>query len=923
MNTKSLILIASIIGFALALTTTAPKVAATYTYNVHDPIAITSNAGFVIGSNGVTSGTGAIDDPWIIENWVISATSAHGIYIANTTDYFIVRNCLIENGGSNAISDKHGIYLSTAVNGRIENNIIDNCAYGIRVFLTSTSDNISNNTCERNLHGIGLASSSDNLTNNNCSNNIWNGIYMSSASYCNVTGNVCENNKNHGIDLNGSYDNLSGNLLAHNKYDFYLEGTTAAGCDHNIDNTNLVNGKPVIYLKDNSDLLINQDNNIGWLGFMRCDNINVENVTIENNGQGVFLAYTENSRVENCTFLNNYNTMYLDNVAYSSFIGNTCSNGYYGINIYASIYDNLINNTISNNSYYGIYVGVLTSQKACHDNFVNNTISSNAVGLNLASYTAATDFVSNVFSFNKQTITVSNNVENDNFRSNQFNNNIQTSRMITLVENQRVWDVGETVTFKASIFNIYTVQMGGCTTVTLSPNETSFTYADNGTGGILGTFIPTRTGIYSLTFNVVDENLNTATKRMLYFVGASTVTTRYYVRGGAATHGQPYGNGTDTHVLLLTAPTSAEMGSCSSWVQNSPDDIPNYPFVNLESINTYIWYKQTSAALGKLSAERYVTYGEATTVYASLPAATDYTLSNVSLAENWTTDYSQNWYWLSIKMHGTNPKWITFPDGHAATDASYVDFVGSIATTPIIKSISNIDNILLLSATEPVGDEDNATIVLNGTGSTDIVLENFNRPFIGYTTTINSDNTATIAANNLTGTTTITSVAMDITPSSGSIDVNINNWENSGTYYKKWTESGNAVGTAIHTIDNLKANTYYETRVDGTRFGIFKSNSIGQVTFTYTGGYSVKTFEILETTGSVVVTEKGEQTVANTLGWGFLAIGLLAICIPIIAVVGIMAALGGNFDNNILELIIAMVVLCVVGAIVLGALVGI
>jgi hypothetical protein len=42
-------------------------------------------------------GDGCAGDPHIIENWAIDASSARGIYI-RTTKYFIIRNCLIENG---------------------------------------------------------------------------------------------------------------------------------------------------------------------------------------------------------------------------------------------------------------------------------------------------------------------------------------------------------------------------------------------------------------------------------------------------------------------------------------------------------------------------------------------------------------------------------------------------------------------------------------------------------------------------------------------------------------------------------------------------------------------------------------------------------------------------------------------------------
>ena len=49
-------------------------------------------------ANGVVAGSGTAEDPYVIENWAIDASGAHGIHIKNTTSYFVVRNCLVENG---------------------------------------------------------------------------------------------------------------------------------------------------------------------------------------------------------------------------------------------------------------------------------------------------------------------------------------------------------------------------------------------------------------------------------------------------------------------------------------------------------------------------------------------------------------------------------------------------------------------------------------------------------------------------------------------------------------------------------------------------------------------------------------------------------------------------------------------------------
>jgi len=63
----------------------------------HDPILIVGNDNFTL-ANGVVDGRGTESDPYIIENWVISAENVHGIKIRNTTAYFVIHSCVVENG---------------------------------------------------------------------------------------------------------------------------------------------------------------------------------------------------------------------------------------------------------------------------------------------------------------------------------------------------------------------------------------------------------------------------------------------------------------------------------------------------------------------------------------------------------------------------------------------------------------------------------------------------------------------------------------------------------------------------------------------------------------------------------------------------------------------------------------------------------
>jgi serine protease AprX len=208
----------------------------------HAPIHIVGDENFtsVNGVNG--GGSGTESDPYIIENWVIDASTTHGIRIGDTTAHFIVRNCLVENGGPDP--DHCGIYLENAVNGRVNNctvrknyegiklyyssnNTIDNCTVknnypGIWLYY-SPNNTLTNNTCESNYsEGIRLVDSPNNvLTNNTCKNTSYSGISVQSFSNNNVlTNNTCENNGFDGISI-GLADNntLANNTCENNGFD--------------------------------------------------------------------------------------------------------------------------------------------------------------------------------------------------------------------------------------------------------------------------------------------------------------------------------------------------------------------------------------------------------------------------------------------------------------------------------------------------------------------------------------------------------------------------------------------------------------------------------------------------------------------------------------------------------------------------------
>lgn len=100
-------------------------------------------------------------------------------------------------------------------------------------------------------------------------------------------------------------------------------------------------------------------------------------------------------------------------------------------------------------------------------------------------------------------------------------------------------------------------------------------------------------------------------------------------------------------------------------------------------------------------------------------------------------------------------------------------------------------------------------------------------------------------------------VDMQVIPSHGNINIEIDTWQRDGQFEKKWTEDGSSQNiVTTHIVGDLAPNKYYSVEVDnklGTGIsgsdcadGICMSDSQGKVNFVYTGGYPDHTFSITE-----------------------------------------------------------------------------
>ncbi len=226
------------------------------------PIRIDGNAGFT-SANGVSGGNGTVANPWIIENWDISG---HGygycIYLGNTTEHFIIRNCdihdarynfqmyyytesgiilhRVDNGtvSQNRVysNDFDGIYLHNSSHVSVLENIITGNRWGVMLMDRSSNNSIANNVVNASSdYGIGLIDSLRNIVDSNCaSQNANTGVFLGGSTRNAISRNNVSASVD-GIWLDGSDGNTvsENNVSGNSDHGIYLWGSAGNNIFHN------------------------------------------------------------------------------------------------------------------------------------------------------------------------------------------------------------------------------------------------------------------------------------------------------------------------------------------------------------------------------------------------------------------------------------------------------------------------------------------------------------------------------------------------------------------------------------------------------------------------------------------------------------------------------------------------------------------
>jgi len=259
-----------------------------------EPIRISNNGIFSLYANG--GGNGSISNPWIIENYTITSNNQSEILISisGTTDFFIIRNCILI-GGACAIN------LINSANAMIENNTIIGTFYN-SIYVYGNFENVTIkdnkiNQCLLNEDSIAC-------------------ILVDYAKNVSIINNEIFNNTNFGESCIKYRDALYGTISSNIIHDNMIGGITLGNCNNmEILNNTISNSSIGIKGESSKNVIISYNVisgcNIG-LSFL-CHNISINFNTIFNNNFGIQTIESRNYNISFNNFIENGISDYFNN----------------------------------------------------------------------------------------------------------------------------------------------------------------------------------------------------------------------------------------------------------------------------------------------------------------------------------------------------------------------------------------------------------------------------------------------------------------------------------------------------------------------------------------------------------------------------------------------------------------------------------
>jgi len=314
-----------------------------------------------------------------IKGFTVERSIIGGSYAGISLSY--VKGCIIED---NVVQRNGvGIYLLFSSNNTVVGNYV-NQNWGSGITLRYSNGNIvtNNSVINNRSYGIYLGSCEWNiLSYNNVARNNQSGILTSSCEGTTLVGNTVTYNHYTGISLSGTGCILRSNTMSQNlKSNFAVSGIELLDYVHDIDTSNLVDGRQVVYIMNQHSITIDSTSYplAGYIAVVNSTDVAVRNLIMVNNSVGVLFAYVTDSTIKNVTAKacnRGIKVFKSENIRVSEC---AATGEWKGISVQSSNNVTLRGNVLFRNS-YGIYVDS-TNTQVTYNTLTNNTVGGILIG---------------------------------------------------------------------------------------------------------------------------------------------------------------------------------------------------------------------------------------------------------------------------------------------------------------------------------------------------------------------------------------------------------------------------------------------------------------------------------------------------------------------------------------------------------------
>lgn len=322
-----------------------------------------------------------------------AADITQGINLANDSEIKMQGNeiddatfgMIVASSMNNELKDNVILRCTNAVYSKdadlldMRNNSIITTECGIRIE-NSSMNFLNSNKIEDGTVGLDMSQSiKNNFSENRISGITDAAIQISSCNESIISSNLIANSSKGIILLSSSKNRLSANIFRNVEWSLYTEADTRQGFDNSIDESNVVDFNPIVYLFGSLGGQI-QDRQLAHLTLAYCENVTVKNNAITNDA--LFLFDSKNNRIVENNITERFG-MRLVNSHGNEVSGNRLlGNKYSGMFLYASDRNQVTGNNASKNSQNGISL-LSCSENIIRDNTVNGNVAS-GIWLNLS-----------------------------------------------------------------------------------------------------------------------------------------------------------------------------------------------------------------------------------------------------------------------------------------------------------------------------------------------------------------------------------------------------------------------------------------------------------------------------------------------------------------------------------------------------------